>query len=477
MMFIILIMTLMNATTQNEPGLVAHYTFDEGSGAVLRDVSGNGNDGTIHGARFVPCGGGFCLEFDGVDDFVDCGGKPSLDLRDAVTLEAWVFPAARVKGEAGIVGKHFDSYLLSFYADGQCWWYISSGGNNTKHLLTTGSWHHVVGTFDGKTLKLYVDGKLVSTNPSKFDTIRPGRNFFIGCASSRTAYFPGMIDEVRVYNRALSEEEVRRHFEEGVQQLELTAKYQAVTAVQSVRAGGITLKVGRRGQVEVDTGNGSYAVESFYSYAGQAIGWNVLSESAEGSESLWRPRVRKVSTNRIEVVAQGRSYRLRRQVQLQHGRIEFEEELTNLRDEPIGFIVRHHLTAPQRFTNTLTPGGAENPTIFVAGEKECLGLLVEDNLSRLRFEPSTGLPDNQVRFKVGDFALDKRRRYTLRWRLYPLPKDAHYFDFINRIRREWHTNFTIEGPFAFFDVGSMRELLEHPDQLRAYLRRKRLGVV
>jgi hypothetical protein len=470
-----------------ESGLVAHYTFDEGSGSVLRDASGNGNDGTIRGARFVKRGRGYCLEFDGVDDFVNCGNPPSLDLRDALTLEAWVFPAARVQGEPGIVGKHFESYLLSFYSDGQCWWYISSGGNNAKHLLTTGAWHHLVGTFDGKMLKLYLDGKLVSASPSKFDKIKPGKNFFIGCVlgdpnapdpnDTRTAYFPGMVDEVRVYHRALSEEEVRRHFEEGIQQLDLTAQYHPVTVGPTIREGDVAIKVGRRGQVQIDTGSGSYAVESFYSYPGQTIGWNVLSESERGSENFWLPQVRKVSTRRIDIEARGRFYNLRRRVQLQHGRIEFEDELMNLRDEPVGFIVRHHLTAPQRFKNTLAPGGAENPTIFVSGEKECLGLLVEDNLSRLRFEPSVGLPDNQVRFKVSDFALDKRRSYTLRWRLYPLPKNSHYFDFINRIRQEWNTNFTIEGPFAFFDVGSMRELLDNREKLKAYLQRKRLRVV
>ena len=81
-----------------EQGLVAHYSFDEGTGSVLRDVSGNGNDGSIHGARYVRRGRGYCLEFDGVGEFVDCGDRPALDLREALTIEAWVRPTGRVKG-------------------------------------------------------------------------------------------------------------------------------------------------------------------------------------------------------------------------------------------------------------------------------------------------------------------------------------------------------------------------------------------
>jgi hypothetical protein len=131
---------LSSAAWSAEPGLVGHYNFDEGSGAVLRDVSGNGNDGQIHGAHYVPRGRGYCLEFDGAQAYIDCGSNPSLDLRGALTLEAWVCPAHRVKGEPGILGKHFESYLLSYYADGQCWWYISGGGNNAKSLLTPGGW-------------------------------------------------------------------------------------------------------------------------------------------------------------------------------------------------------------------------------------------------------------------------------------------------------------------------------------------------
>jgi len=471
------------AASSGEPGLVACYDFNEGAGALLHDRSSHGNHGHIHGARFVPRGGGSCLEFDGVHDYVDCGNGPSLDLRESVTLEAWVCPEARVPNEPGILGKHFESYLLSYYADGKCWWYVSGGGNNAKALLTSGSWHHVVGTFDGAAMKLYVDGKPADIRPSQSAQVRPGRNFFIGCVLgdanatdpnyARTAFFPGLIDEVRVYSRALSAAEVQAHFIVGVKELALAADYRPAEPVHTLQPGGLVVKVSAHGQVQLDTGQQTYLVESAVSFPGPRIGWNKLAGEISASEEGWTPTAKRLATNALEIAAQGHAYRLQRRVNIANRKVEFEDELTNLGTEPVGFIVRHSLTAPTPFREAFAPGGAENPTIFLAAERDSVGLVAEDGLSRLRFEPSLGLPANQARFRVANFALGGGQRRVLRWAVYVLPGGADYFDFVNQVRRDWGTVLTIDGPFAFFDVGT--PLLERPENLRAYLRRKRLA--
>lgn len=212
---------ILAATTRAvgaEEGLVAHYPCDEGSGSILRDASGRGNDGTISEAAFAPFGDGFALRFDGVDDFVDCASDASLSLRDAVTVEAWVFPeAVPAKGEAGIVGKSYSSFVLTHYTDGQCWWYISGGGNNCKAPLTLNRWQQVVGTFDGELLRLYIDGTLAASHVSSTEEIGAGNSFFLGKSAGDTEFtkdarFKGIIDEVRVYNRSLSADEVQAHY-------------------------------------------------------------------------------------------------------------------------------------------------------------------------------------------------------------------------------------------------------------------------
>ena len=70
-----------------EKNLVAYYDFDEGSGYVVHDKSGNGNDGEIHGAEYVKHGSGYALQFDG-KDYVDCGKDKSLNVADAISVEA-----------------------------------------------------------------------------------------------------------------------------------------------------------------------------------------------------------------------------------------------------------------------------------------------------------------------------------------------------------------------------------------------------
>lgn len=220
------------ASPYAEEGLVLYYSFDEGAGSTVRDRSGNGNDGRIQGAEYIRSGDGFALRFDGVDDCVDCPPSPSLDLTNAVTVEAWVYPeAVPAVGEAGIVGKGYDSYVLTYYRDGRCWWYISGGGNHCQALLTTGSWHHVAGTFDGQSLRLYVDGKLVAERRSRSPRINRGPNLFLATSAgdprfTRHAHFKGMLDEVRIYNRALSAKEVQMHYRTTnlTRQVELTVQ-------------------------------------------------------------------------------------------------------------------------------------------------------------------------------------------------------------------------------------------------------------
>ncbi len=208
-----------------EEGLVAHWTFNEGDGTALYDRSGLDNHGTLHGPQSVLRGKGYALRFDGVDDYVDCGNSRSLDLRGPLTLSAWVYPQTASAGEPGIVGKWFDSYALTLYRGG-CWFYISDGGNNVKTPLETGRWHHVVGTFDGQRLRLYVNGVLAAIGKSKTTSTRPGRSFSMGrilpdpaATSAGRGYFDGMLDEVKVYNRAISHREVVAEYGRQAEQM------------------------------------------------------------------------------------------------------------------------------------------------------------------------------------------------------------------------------------------------------------------
>ncbi len=243
------------AAAAGEKGLLARYGFDEGKGSRLHDGSGNANHGTIHGAAWVPSGEGFALRFDGVDDHVDFGEGAGISPTKAVSVEAWVYPeAAPADGEPGVVGKRYSSYVLTYYTNGHVYWYISGGGNNCRAALSTGAWHHVVGTFDGKRLKLYVDGILASTSESKEAAAGTGGPFRMGNSTgearyTKGAHFKGMLDEVRLYSRALSAEEVARHYRTS----RLTGEVE-IRPFLYVFAGKIVVELGLRGLGELPAG-------------------------------------------------------------------------------------------------------------------------------------------------------------------------------------------------------------------------------
>ena len=204
----------------HEKGLVACWDFNEGSGDILHDRSGNENHGRIYGAKWVDSGTGYALLFDGVDDHVDCGTGETLDITGPITLQAWIQPTAANRGEPLIAGKHFSSYALTYY--GSAYWYISSGGNNSWGPVKIKEWSHLTGSFDGESLRFYINGLEVSSSKSKFSSVNPGGRFLLGFMSAHPNsvdpktrggdFFPGIIDSVKVYNRALSESEILEEY-------------------------------------------------------------------------------------------------------------------------------------------------------------------------------------------------------------------------------------------------------------------------
>lgn len=200
-------------------GLVAAYGFNEGNGTTLGDRSGNGNHGIIAGATWTASGRfGAALSFDGVNDRVDIPDSSALDLSATMTLEAWVRPAA-VNGWDTVVMKERSGGLAYALYGG------SPSGPPAAYLTRTGTtsdigaeglsplplntWSHLAATYDGTTIRLYVNGALVrseaaaGTITSTTNPLRIGGNVMWG------EWFQGLIDEVRIYNRVLSATEIQ----------------------------------------------------------------------------------------------------------------------------------------------------------------------------------------------------------------------------------------------------------------------------
>ena len=212
----VVLLAAATVAAKAEKGLVAHYTFDEGKGVVLKDHSGNGNSGMIlNGAKWVKGPFGTALEFDGKDDYVNCGTPKSLNIAAGGTVMIWCRPET-VQG--GLVNwstgggwnderlvlcvntYHGGANTLGCMADGKGSRGFSGFGN-----LLKGQWLHLAYTFDGETISVYRDGLLNGTSAQALEPNIKGVPMWIGrCQGLGKDCFHGLLDEVRVYSRPLS---------------------------------------------------------------------------------------------------------------------------------------------------------------------------------------------------------------------------------------------------------------------------------
>jgi len=196
---------------------VLYLPFDYDDGSYARDRSGHGNHGTIYGAATVEGKMGAALSFDGVDDHVRIPDSASLDLTAAISIEAWFKPnRVNYAYDQEIVSKHYSAYELGIAPNTDEVVFVLSitgtytGLTSTGADLQVGVWYHVVATYDGSTMKIYVNGAEVGSR-SAVGTIDVNDYFLaIGARGGfATKLYEGCIDEVRMYNRALSRDEIR----------------------------------------------------------------------------------------------------------------------------------------------------------------------------------------------------------------------------------------------------------------------------
>jgi len=195
--------------------LTAYWRFDDGSGATATD-SVAGNDGTLHGDATWTYGRiNGALSFDGAGDYVSFPNLATL-AGDSMTVQAWV----RINDSAGeylnpIVMQHTslrEGYRLQVFEDKPSFSIIAIPRGTTVQVdspdtITRNQWHHIAGTNDGSELKIYVDGQLKGSVSSAGYT-GVAHEGYIGYDHFGAVYWDGLIDDVRVYDRALSEYEL-----------------------------------------------------------------------------------------------------------------------------------------------------------------------------------------------------------------------------------------------------------------------------
>ena len=199
---------------QSTVGLVGYWRLDEGTGGTALDQSGSGYNGTFVNGPVRSSGrAGGAVTFDGVNDYIQVGAQPGLVMTTAMTISAWI----RSTGSGGIIVNKEGEYELGIVS-GTLRWAVAHGSpsgwdwTNTGWIVPANQWVHVAMVYGNSEIRTYANGALVHTDPAwstMTDCITAQNDFRIGGRQAAPQYFAGSIDEVRVYNRALSADEIQ----------------------------------------------------------------------------------------------------------------------------------------------------------------------------------------------------------------------------------------------------------------------------
>ncbi len=197
-------------------GLVAHWTFEEGTGTATSDKTGNGNTGTLtNGPTWSAGKFGKGLSFDGSDDYVNVGANEAINSAGSFTLSAWINPTSfadyRTILVEGVGGGYSSGYRMLIDTNAKLTCQTGDSNASTQPSsasISVGVWSHVSCVWNGTNKTWYINGAQDSTSAATYNRdVSPAA--YIGRSTTASNYpFYGSIDDVRIYNRALSAQEV-----------------------------------------------------------------------------------------------------------------------------------------------------------------------------------------------------------------------------------------------------------------------------
>ena len=204
-------------------GFVGSWSFEDGGGTTAADGSGLGNDAAVVGADWTVGMEGGALSFNGAGDHVVIPNDPSLSLAsNRVTLACWIYPTSLSTKWSTIIqktntsGGWFDWQIYARASDAPTAYrpvfrvnYDKFGEVQGDIVLSTNTWYFIAATYDGSQMKFYIDGTLRGTTNATGTIPNGGRDIWVGSNDNWSEHFAGLIDELYIYDRALSEGEIQ----------------------------------------------------------------------------------------------------------------------------------------------------------------------------------------------------------------------------------------------------------------------------
>ncbi|MEK7482341.1 MAG: LamG-like jellyroll fold domain-containing protein [Patescibacteria group bacterium] len=205
--------------------LVGSWTFENVDNGKTPDMSGYNNEGTIYGATQVDglklasgAGTGKALSFDGQDDYIMFGQILPADKINPFTFSAWAqqnassywYTIIGTNSSYAQIGFSYGQIAVGQNGGGAGWWL-------TGPIATVGQWYHIVGVYDGANASLYVNGELKAGPVAKSFTYNHGISMIGRYSSVGGEWMNGLIDEVRIYSKALTLAEIQKQYAAGVE--------------------------------------------------------------------------------------------------------------------------------------------------------------------------------------------------------------------------------------------------------------------
>ncbi len=195
-------------------GLVGHWKFDEAAGTIAYDATRNNNSGTlVNNPVSIPlCKIGSCLNFNSLNStYVNVPDSDVLNPQ-AISLTAWVYLTESPTANGNIVSKGDNSgYRFRISNTSKVAWFDRGCTNciSSNQIVSQNTWVHIVVTGDSSGLKIFLNGALDNSNVVAYGALNTATSLKIGAEPAYNEYFTGYIDDVRVYNRALTGDEIK----------------------------------------------------------------------------------------------------------------------------------------------------------------------------------------------------------------------------------------------------------------------------